>query len=58
MPEFLEDSWRDIDGETVAGSLAVRRSLHLHEVVDLEEALLASLGVFAGAYVAEKRKAG
>jgi hypothetical protein len=39
MPEFLpEPRWRRLD-EGVAGALAVRRSLELYDVVDLEEVL-------------------
>lgn len=41
MNAFLEDSWRDIDDETIAGCLAVRRSLDVttSAVVDLEEVM-------------------
>src|SRR6266568_55846 len=39
MPEFLPEArWRKLD-EGVAGALAVRRSLELYNVVDLEEVL-------------------
>lgn len=39
MADFLEEEWRALDGSTAAASVAVRRSLELHEVVDLEEVM-------------------
>jgi hypothetical protein len=38
MPEFL-DNWKELDNRSKAASFAVRRSLHLHGVVDLEEVM-------------------
>ncbi len=38
MPEFLtEQDWRQMDARNTAGALAVRRSLELTKLVDLEE---------------------
>ncbi len=39
MPEFLSETWRDLDQRSVAAALAVRRSLELHELVDFEEVM-------------------
>ena len=40
MPEFISDSdWRTMDQRTTAAALAVRRSLELSKLVDLEEVM-------------------
>lgn len=39
MESFLKDSWKKIDEESIAGSIACRRSLDLFEKIDLEEVM-------------------